>query len=65
MLDLDEGERLKEDWLTSTDWVCAYMSWLTWGVNNASDLIAELRAARETIDALRGLLQAHGIEEGP
>jgi len=34
-------------------------------VNNAPALIAELRAARERIATLEGLLQAHGIEEGP
>jgi len=34
-------------------------------VNNAPTLITELRAARETIAELHGLLQAHGIEVGP
>jgi len=71
MVDLGEGERLLREAKPLVGRVLTQGlplgvdEWWTWAVNNAPALIAELRAARETIAKLEGLLMAHGIEEGP
>jgi hypothetical protein len=64
MLDLDEGERLREQCrVDSVSTVPAYVKTYShhaaqdWYWKHAPTLIAELRAARETIAALRGELQ--------